>query len=180
MLNLNDIQWKQVTHIHEVSSMGDVRNINGNDIKPWISTTGYYNIKVIVNSKRKNIKVHRLVAEAFIPNIDNKPHVNHIDGNKLNNCVTNLEWCDHKENMSHASKNSLISKKPRTTGKKLGKKSKYYNVSWDSSRNKWSAGITINKKCVMRKRFDKEEDAALHVNYIIDTLNLADRPKNII
>lgn len=180
MLNLNNIIWRKATHIHEVSNKGDVRNCNGNSIKPWISTTGYLNIKVIENGKRKNKRLHRLIAKAFIPNPFNKPHVNHIDGNKLNNCIDNLEWCDHKENMSHASKTKLLNTAPRTTGKKLGNKSKYHNVSWDKARNKWSAGITINKKCHMRKRFNSEIEAARHVNHIIDVLQLTDRPKNII
>ena len=81
--------------------------------------------------------------------------------------------------MEHASKTCLISKKPRTLGKKIGKKSKYHNVSWDSSRQKWSAGITVNKKCLERKRFSNEEEAAEYVNYLIDKYQL-DRPKNII
>lgn len=180
MLNLNNIEWKQVTHIHEVSACGGIRNINGKYLIPWISSTGYFNIKVIFNGIRKNVKLHRLVAEAFIPNPENKPEVNHIDGNKLNNQIHNLEWCTHKENMTHAGIVGLIKKDPRTTGKKLGKNSKYHNVSWDNTRQKWSAGITINKKCEMRKRFNSEKEAAMYVNYLIDKMQLIDRPKNII
>ena len=180
MLNENNEEWVKITRIHEVSNNGLIRNVNGHLLKPWVGTTGYYHIKMFVSGKRKNLKLHRLVAKAFIPNPENKPCINHIDGNKLNNCVNNLEWCTHAENMTHASNTNLIPKTARTTGKKLGKHSKYCNVSWDTNRHQWSAGVTHNKKCYMRKRFDSEEEAALHVNFILDTLGLHDRPRNII
>lgn len=180
MLNTHNEIWKQITPIHEVSSIGRIRNINGLLLKPWISTSGYYTIKLIIKGQRKNKKLHRLICEAFIPNPENKPHVNHKDGNKLNNHIDNLEWCTHTENMKHASKTNLLNTLPRTTGKKLSKTSKYYNVGFDSLRNKWVAAITVNKKSYMGKRFNTEEEAALHVNFIIDTLGLVDRPKNVV
>lgn len=63
---------------------------------------GYRRVALSQNNKRTNYPVHRLVAEAFIPNPDEKPFVNHIDGNKRNNEVQNLQWCTASENQKHA------------------------------------------------------------------------------
>lgn len=62
---------------------------------------GYYRVTLMLQGCKKNYEVHRLVALAFIPNPENKPQVNHIDGNKLNNHVSNLEWVTDRENKLH-------------------------------------------------------------------------------
>ena len=72
---------------------------------------GYLIVYLLKNGKGKAGKVHRLVLEAFTPNPFNKCCVNHIDGNKRNNDIENLEWVTHKENMAHASKMGLLSYK---------------------------------------------------------------------
>lgn len=67
--------------------------------------TGYKVISSRIGGRRGKaicLRVHRLVAEAFIPNFENKPHVNHKDGNKSNNCISNLEWVNEHENLQHA------------------------------------------------------------------------------
>lgn len=69
-----------------------------------INNRGYYSVRC--NNRTK--MVHRLVAECFIPNPKNKPFVNHLDGNKLNNNVENLEWCTCQENNAHAHRSGLI------------------------------------------------------------------------
>lgn len=80
-------------------------------MKLQLHRTGYYRVRFCVNGKKYTRSVHRLVAMAFIPNSDENSEVNHIDGNKTNNFVDNLEWVDHSENMQHAV-DTLLLKNP--------------------------------------------------------------------
>ena len=68
---------------------------------------GYLYVVLSKNGKSKIVRIHRLVAQTFIPNLQNKPQVNHIDGIKSNNVVSNLEWCTNSENQKHAFKLGL-------------------------------------------------------------------------
>lgn len=81
---------------------------NGKELVNSLSTKGYYHVGICGKGKVKTYRVHRLVALAFIPNPNNLPYVNHIDGNKQNNNVSNLEWCTCKGNVQHAKKMGLI------------------------------------------------------------------------
>jgi len=73
-------------------------------LKHEVMKRGYRRVSLSKNGIVKRCQVHRLVAEAFIPNPDNKPHINHIDNTPYNNRVENLEWCTQKENIQHAEK----------------------------------------------------------------------------
>ena len=119
--------WKDINGyegIYQVSNLGRVKAVE----RTWYSgrngcikktkpehimkyrlakNTGYCLLKLTKYGKEKHVFVHRLVAETFIPNPNNLPEINHIDGNKENNCINNLEWCTAKENISHATKNKL-------------------------------------------------------------------------
>lgn len=71
------------------------------------SNRGYLLVNLSINGKCKTFSVHSLIAKAYIPNPDNLPEINHIDGNKENNCVTNLEWCSASYNCTHALQEGL-------------------------------------------------------------------------
>lgn len=90
---------------YEITKDGKIISLKHNkkrEIKGYIDKYGYRRVLIYVNGKRKKYFVHRLVAEKYIPNPDNLPQVNHKDGDKLNNCVDNLEWVTPKENIEHA------------------------------------------------------------------------------
>lgn len=118
--------WKDIIGFngYQVSNFGNVKSVDrqgtykrrgkiifykerGRSIKPN-STGRYLRAALTVNGITKHLSIHRLVAIAFIDNPQNKPCVNHIDGNRLNNNVDNLEWVSYQENMRHAYSTGLI------------------------------------------------------------------------
>ena len=87
--------------VYEVSNLGRVRR-NGRILKPTNDRGGYLFVNLCKNGTRKTVKIHRLVAYAFLPNPQNLPQINHIDEDKTNNAVDNLEWCDSKYNVNYS------------------------------------------------------------------------------
>ena len=97
---------------YEVSNLGRVRNIkSGRILKPFPNRGGYLRHKLYGYGKKKNLPLHRIIATAFIDNPDGKPCVNHIDENKLNNDLSNLEWCTVKENNIHGTRTKRAAEK---------------------------------------------------------------------
>lgn len=106
-------EWKNVKGyegLYKISNLGRVKN-KYNKILNGHVTKGYVRIALSKNRKVKTTSIHRLVAEHFIDNSTNKPYVNHIDGDKQNNNVNNLEWCTQLENVHHAIKNGLLNQR---------------------------------------------------------------------
>lgn len=91
-----------ITDTGDVYSRNYMRTGRIVKLKPYVTKWGYMRVDLWRNGAYCHKLVHRLVAEAFIPNPDNKPQVNHIDGNKQNNNVSNLEWTTPSENQLHA------------------------------------------------------------------------------
>lgn len=119
--------WKDIPEyegLYQVSSGGLVRR-NGQIRKLYKDHRGYLTIGLSKQSKMKYFKVHRLVAIAFIQNPQGKRTVNHKDGNKENNCVENLEWATHSENIIHANKMGLrrVTDAQRKAASENGKRS---------------------------------------------------------
>ena len=168
---------KNFEKLYEVSSKGRVSNFR-KILKTYKINSGYLCLKLANSGMRTSVLVHRLVAEAFIPNPDNKAEVNHKDGNKENNCVENLEWVTSSENKRHALDTGIKVYNIPTKGKKLGNSSAFNNVTFDKARNKWKASVQHEGKQHYQRRFDNEIDAGKHVNWILNKLNLTDRPRN--
>lgn len=96
-------------------------NRKGKMLKPKIDRYGYKIVTLSNNDIRKCIPVHRLVAMAFIPNLDGKTEINHKDGDKTNNNVENLEWATPKENQTHKWKTGLANYNRDSLGRFTGK-----------------------------------------------------------
>lgn len=110
--------WKPVLGYedrYEVSNLGNVaslkfaRGSNRRILKQSTNTWGYSQVTLSKDKKKKNVVIHRLVAEAFIENPQNLPQVNHIDENKHNNRADNLEWCDSHYNINYGERKARVS-----------------------------------------------------------------------
>ena len=174
--------WKDIQGyegLYQVSNLGRVKSlerkwnvINQYDamftaknkekiLKASMKSDGYIAVSLCRDGKKKTLSCHSLVAQAFIPNPENKPQVNHIDGNKLNNNVNNLEWVTPSENMKHAYKNGLsnpIKNLPRnTSGVNSGSKKAINQFSidgiflrhWDFMKEP-SQLLKINYNCISK------------------------------
>ena len=116
--------WKQVKGfegLYEVSNLGNVRSLNYHNwgitknLTPTADKYGYLRVCLSKNDKQHNGIVHRMVAQAFIDNPNDFPQINHINEDKSDNRVENLEWCDCLHNNNHGTRNTRISKSKRNT-----------------------------------------------------------------
>lgn len=128
-MDLNRVVICGYEGLYEIDSSGNVYSILQTNsrrkriLKQYHTKTGYLKVNLYdLNGKCKKKYVHRLVAEAFIPNPDNLPEVNHKDCDKTNNSVENLEWCNRKENLSHSYDNGL---------KRCGENHGMHKLTWE-------------------------------------------------
>lgn len=155
--------WKPVVGyegLYEVSSYGRVKSLckydsrnrfrDGRIIRLFTDGLGYLRAQLYSNSKRKSFLVHRLVAQAFIPNPDNLPQVNHRDENPSNDNVDNLEWCDGKYNVNYGTRIDRI----RDIRLKNGT---YTGLSKEEYRKKWYQE-NREKICERQKEYYQEKE----------------------
>ena len=129
-----------------MSNHGNVRNVKTGRILKQGHRNGYQMVRLQKDNKTYKNDIHRLVAIAFIDNLDNKKCVDHIDNNRHNNNVKTLRWATRSQNSQNA---SLSSK--NTSGTK--------GVSWHEGKSRWTAQITINGKQINLGSFINKEDA---------------------
>ncbi|MEH7116087.1 NUMOD4 motif-containing HNH endonuclease [Neobacillus vireti] len=151
--------WKDINGFegyYQVSNIGRVRSVDRIDSlnrlhKSRLTTIydngkGYKRVSLYKESNNYYRYVHRLVAEVFIDNPDNKTDVNHIDGDKSNNNYTNLSWVTKKENIQHAVKNELIKTGEKSKAAKLSEEDvKYIREYYDPKNKKFNANSLSNK-----------------------------------
>lgn len=174
--------WKDVINyegVYRVSNFGRVKRYfyhSGNGeyvqrhrlIKNILAKNGYFNITLIKNGLKRPIGVHRLVAQAFIPNQDNKPQVNHINKDRGDNRIENLEWVTHRENISHAYNLKDT-------------KSSFMGVGYVGHRkNKWVALIHVNGRNIKIGYFDTDIEAAKAYNDTLDEYGIDNKYRNSI
>jgi hypothetical protein len=139
--------WKIVSGFdkYKISNKGDIYSNRGFLLKPDTGKLGYQRITLTKNSVSKKFLLHRLVALHFIPNPENKPQVNHINGIKSDNRVENLEWCTRSENEIHAHKIGLKNHK----GEKHPSNKLNYNQILEI-RSSYSSGLYKQKELALK------------------------------
>ena len=178
--------WKKIYYDdletnYSVSETGQVRNdITNYILKPAIQQ-GYAHVTLYINKKGKRVKIHRLVATAFIPNPENKPYVNHIDGVRGNNFVENLEWVTASENTQHAVDTGLFlptREKSVTQFGLDGNKIATYPSTMEAGRATNSSPEKI-VLCCQRKRKTHNGFQWRYTNEAGEKIQTAERPKTM-
>ena len=153
--------WKPIKGYNErysISSLGRVQSHKtGLILKPSVNHKGYFIIQLSIFGKKKNHRVHRLVAQAFIPNPDHLPEVDHINGNRQENTIDNLRWASPSSN----TRNREVCRKAS---------SKHNGVYRQD--NKWVAIIRVKRKNIYLGSFVHEIEAAFAFNDFVVNNNL--------
>lgn len=170
--------WKSIKGyegMYEISKEGEVRSVprtthykdgrigihKGRVLKQQNTKKGYLRVDLTKDGVRRSHQIHRLVAEAFIPNPEGKEQVNHRDGCKLNNAVSNLEWNSNEENILHANENGLrgVSRQPKEVeqydmqGNLIGTYRSFYNAALAVEGDSYKISLVCRGKRKSHKGF---------------------------
>lgn len=152
---------------YSISSCGVVQShVTGKILKPAVNHKGYLIVQLCCSGHKRNHRVHRLVAEAFIPNPDNLPEVDHIDKNRQNNSVENLRWASGSSNTRNRKVCETAS-------------SKYNGVVFNTATGRYIASVWLNRKTRYLGSFSDETKAALAFNQFCKE-NCLNRELNLI
>ena len=186
---MNEV-WKDIKDYEEqyqVSNLGRIRSkerqaatknpnvmrtIKAQERKTFHNPKGYKTVVLTKDNKSKTFTIHQLVAQAFLPNFTKGMIINHIDGIKDNNTISNLEISNHQHNQLHAVKTGLRAKKSS---------SQYHNVFYIKNPRavkKWASSINHNGKSIGFKSFHTEEEAARHADFLLDSVGDTYRLRN--
>lgn len=164
-------KWYDFTNFYQVSNYGRIKSMGiyhgktnnyfkkEHILKVIISNSGYTRVCLKKYGIGKDFSIHRVVACTFIKNHNNLLEVNHKDGNKLNNCVSNLEWVTKSENVKHAFDNKLKISKGLSMPKELNPNSKFTNLEIKDIREKRKNGIKLK---------DLASEYNTHISYVCE------------
>lgn len=160
-------QFKKIKDFdYLVGNQGTIKNLKGKEICQWVDNVGYKQVKLFKDGKAYYRRVHRLVAEAFTPNPNNLPQVNHIDGDKTNNTMENLEWITNSQNTKHGYDNELYHSKRRSIKVEVYTLEGEYVGTYKSIRET-AEQLGVNRKTLSRILFDNKEN---NYNYIFKAI----------
>lgn len=172
-------KWREIPgyrEIYLISNLGNTRTkdrdgargcfVHGHVLKQHENSNGYMRCSMNINGQSKQMLVHRLVAESFIPNPDGKPYVNHKDGNKHNNAVSNLEWCTKSENERHAYETGLKITTPLKGELHGGRIFNWRDVQ--AIRNEYVKGSYEHGQCALARKYGTSQS---HIYNIVHNKN---------
>ena len=168
---MNNELWKEIENYdnYMVSNFGNVKNVKtGRILKPVLSQ-GYLQVMLCVNSIKTVLKIHKLVADAFLPDAENDEQtiIDHINRQRADNHYLNLRWVSSKQNSQNSTKRQNTS-------------SYYKGVCFNKKANKWQAQIVINAKKKYLGLFDTQKEGAIAYNTACDIYFGEYANKNII
>jgi len=183
ILNNPDYEWRDVVGyegLYKVSSHGHILKISNMTLLRLSPSkdSGYVAVALSKNNKSRSVMFHRVVAEAFLPNPENKSDVNHMDGIRHNNVLDNLQWMTHAENIQYSFNN--LGRISNLTGKRhvrrifLNKSSKYKGVQWNKADKRWRTMISFKNRQYFLGGFKNELEASIRYQSELKHVDIGD------